>query len=124
MNFQEIIDSVNSELGVCIRMLKEGYELDADDGSEMTRASSGRARIRRLHAQTEYTITVQAGPMPRAAVALFYTAYDTYKNDVDEFTDPLTGIDYSVLWLNPPSVSSVAGLLAAMEFEFTGRRVV
>lgn len=120
MNFQSIIDSVSSTVGGCIRMLKEGYRIEVDDGSSVSRASSGKARIRRLYSTERYTFTVTVGPMPRAAVAEFYSQYATHKNDVDELTDPLTGISYSVLWTSPPVVASVSGKLATMEFSFTG----
>lgn len=120
MNFQSIIDSVSSTVGGCIRMLKEGYRIEVDDGSSVSRASSGKARIRRLYSTERYTFTVTVGPMPRAAVAEFYSQYATHKNDVDELTDPLTGISYSVLWTSPPFVASVSGKLATMEFSFTG----
>ena len=120
MNFQSIIDSVSSSVGGCIRMLKEGYSIDVDDGSSVSRASSGKARIRRLYSTERHTFTVPVGPMPRAAVAEFYSQYNTYKNTVDELTDPLTGISYSVLWTSPPVVASVSGKLATMEFSFTG----
>lgn len=120
MNFQSIIDSVSSSVGGCIRMLKEGYSIDVDDGSSVSRASSGKARIRRLYSTDRYTFTVAVGPMPRAAVAEFYSQYAAYKNDVDELTDPLTGVSYSVLWVSPPVVTSVSGKTTTMEFSFTG----
>ena len=122
MNFQDILNTINATPPNQASMIADGFSIEKDDGSSITPASSGKARIRRLYPATQYTITVRVDGIHIDSLEAVDDAYDTNKNLVDEITNPLTNATYSVLWTKPPAIVETDGDFSTLEFEFTGVR--
>lgn len=99
-----------------------GYRVDPDDGSSVTYADGGRTRIRRLYAVTQYDITFRAVQLKAANVQAIRQFYQSYRNELIEWTDPYTQEVYDVHMTEEPRITSANGIWTEMEIKMRGTR--
>lgn len=72
------------------------------DGSEITRADDGTARVRHLYGSVQYTIELTHVLVTHADFTAMMQFYQSNKTEVLTWTDPATEEVYSVIYARPP----------------------
>jgi hypothetical protein len=99
---------------------QDGYSVRPRDGSNETRADSGKLRIRRLYGATRFEISFRLFGMSGSDVTTLQAFYETNKNSEIEWTDPFTSVTYDVLMTSPPYVTRIEGPWAEMSVDLEG----
>lgn len=102
------------------KTLQDGYSVEGDDGSELSRADDGTLKIRRLYGETRYSIRFRLAPLSAAQTEAVKQFYESYKTQVIDWTDPYTGVVYDVLMTRQPRITGMQGPWATMQVEMEG----
>lgn len=103
------------EFPTVYKVIEDGYSIRSTDGAEQSRADDGTLRIRRLWGQDRTLITFRVGLLTQSEYAALIQFYRSYRFQAIGWTDPLSGIAYSVLMTEEPRQVQVyaTGLLVA-----------
>lgn len=101
-------------------ILKDGYSVELQDGTETDRADSGRLWVRRLYAEDRFDIVFRVGPVDATQVLELQAFYQSFRHEQIEWADPYTGQMYQGLMIAPPRQVSLSGIMAAVEFTMEG----
>lgn len=109
---------MNDYPDICVA--RDGYTVEVDDGSSLSRAEDGTPHIQRFFSQDRFTFTVRHPMLEPAKYEELIAFYAANKNSYVRYTAQDTGKVYEVLMLSPPRpVDSRAGLIT-YEMRMTG----
>lgn len=102
------------------QVIEDGYSVEGDDGSELSRADDGTLKIRRLYGATRYNITFRIAPLSAAQTQAVRQFYESYKTQTITWTDPYTSVVYDVLMTRQPRIVDMNTPWATMEVDMEG----
>lgn len=102
------------------KCVKDGYSITGDDGTQVSFADGGKMRKRILFDITQYEITCQVLTMTTQEALNLRQFYNTYKYELIDWTDPFTGLLYSVSMTAEPRIVKTSKTVAWNEVRLQG----
>lgn len=108
------------EFPLIYKVLREGYSVVGDDGTQLSFADSGKLRKRILFDQTQYEIVFQTIVKTGQGVLNLRQFYNSYKYETIEWRDPYTNLKYDVSMTAEPQLLRTNGTVGWVEIRMQG----